>query len=45
MGRRSRYAPEVKERPVRLVSEQSPEHGSEWAAMQSIAPKIGSTAG
>lgn len=43
MGRRSRYAPEVRERAVRMVREQAPEHPSPWAAMQAIAPKLGCT--
>jgi len=41
MGRRSRYSPEVRERSVRLVAEQTDAHGSEWAAICSIAEKIG----
>ena len=39
--RRSRYSPEVRERAVRLVREQAPEHGSQWGAIRSIAEKIG----
>jgi hypothetical protein len=34
MGRPSRYAPEVRERAVRLVEEQLGDHESEWAAMR-----------
>jgi len=44
MGRRGRYSPEVKERAVRLVLEQTEAHESEWAAICSIAEKIGCTA-
>lgn len=36
-----RYSPEVKERAVRLVRESAADHPSEWAAMRSIASKIG----
>jgi transposase len=44
MGRQTRYSPEVRERAVRMVREHSPEHPSQWAAMQAIAPKLGCTA-
>ena len=37
------YSPEVRERAVRMVSEHQGEYGSEWAAIQSIAVKIGCT--
>ena len=44
MGRPSRYSPEVRERAVRMVFEHQREHESQWAAMASIASKIGCTA-
>ena len=43
MGRPSRYSPEVRERAVRLVEEQIREHDSAWAAMRSVAAKLGCT--
>jgi transposase-like protein len=35
------FSPEVRERAVRMVREHQGEHGSQWAAIQSIAAKIG----
>lgn len=44
MGRHSNYSAEVRERAVRLVFEQTEAHGTEWAAICSIASKVGCTA-
>jgi transposase-like protein len=38
-----RYAPEVRERAVRLVFDHMHEYSSQWAALKSIAVKIGCT--
>ena len=43
MGRPSRFSPEVRERAVRIVFEHQGEHESQWAAISSIAGKIGCT--
>ena len=43
MGRKSRYPVEVRERAVRLVFAQETQHESQWAAISSIAPKMGCT--
>jgi transposase len=44
MGRKSKYPAEVRERAVRLVFEQQEQHESQWAAISSIAEKMGCTA-
>ena len=38
------YSPEVRERAVRLVLEGGGEHPTQWAAINSVAAKIGCTA-
>ena len=43
MARPTKYSPEVRERAVRMVREHGPEHPSQWAAMTSIAGKLGCT--
>ena len=37
----NRFSPEVRERAVRMVQEHRGEYPSLWAAIESIAPKIG----
>jgi len=44
MNKAKRYSPEVRERAVRMVFEHQSDHDSQWAAMESIASKIGCTA-
>jgi transposase len=43
MARPSKYSPVVRERFVRRVQEHTAEHGSQWAAIEAIAPKVGCT--
>jgi len=40
---RNKFSPEVRERAVRMVGEHRADYGSEWAAITSIAAKIGCT--
>ena len=41
MNKTNRFSPEVRERAVRMVREHRDEYASLWAAVESIAPKIG----
>jgi transposase-like protein len=43
MKKQPKYSPEVIERAVRMVSEAGSEYPSQWAAITSIAAKIGCT--
>jgi transposase len=43
MKKATRYSPEVMERAVRMVFEHREQHTSQWAAIESIAAKIGCT--
>jgi transposase len=44
MNMAHKFSPEVRERAVRLVTEQADQYESEWAAIKSVAAKIGCTA-
>jgi transposase len=41
MNKSNKFSPEVRERAVRMVQEHRGEYASMWAAIESIAPKIG----
>jgi len=41
MKKSNKFSPEVRERAVRMVHEHRGEYPSLWAAIESIAPKIG----
>ena len=41
MKKSNKFSPEVRERAVRLVQDHRGEYPSLWAAIESIAPKIG----
>ena len=41
MNKTNKFSPEVRERAVRMVQEHLSEYPSLWAAVESIAPKIG----
>jgi transposase-like protein len=41
MRKSNKFSPEVRERAVRMVQEHRGQYSSLWAAIESIAPKIG----
>ena len=43
MRKSTKFSPELRERAIRLVCEQRGEHESQWAAVVSIAGKMGCT--
>ena len=43
MGRPSKYSPELRDRAVRMVFEHAQDYPSQWAAIRSIADKLGCT--
>ncbi|WP_435793354.1 IS3 family transposase [Escherichia coli] len=43
MTKNTRFSPEVRQRAIRMVLESQDEYDSQWAALCSIAPKIGCT--
>ena len=43
MKKSNKFSPETRERSVRMVQEQRKEYPSLWAAVESLAPKVGCT--
>jgi transposase len=43
MNKSNKFSAEIRERAVRMVQEHRGEYPSQWAAIESIAPKIGCT--
>ena len=41
--RNPEYSPELRERAVRMVFDHAPDHPSQWAAIRSVAEKLGCT--
>ncbi len=41
MNKSNKFSPEMRERAVRMVQEQRGEYPSLWAAVESMAPKVG----
>lgn len=41
MSRQTRYPQEIRERAVRMVFEQQPDHRSQWSAIRSVSSKFG----
>ena len=44
MNKQVRYSPEFRDRAVRMLLDQQGQYESQWAAMNSIAAKVGCTA-